>query len=832
MKKLLNIICKVALASVWLMSSFLLPAFSQTSQINAPLSQKEFQRAELAKTIEEKRDALFDDPQNGQLHWSLAKLYIIQGSVDIAENELKRAMALGVSRQEMMVDLGSVYLMGAKTDLIISQISVDEAPLKDRGEVYLILSQAYLKVGALEAALENSLAASALLDESFTLNSTLGTIYNLYGNYQKAETNVDKALEFDPKNVEMLIIKGELVHRKYGSKQSYAYFERAVFYQPENLQAQIKMAGVLYNLKLDNQAMKHLKRILKSEKSHPLANFLAALISVRKNNISKAKVFMNNANDTLDDFAPALLLKAKLSYSDGSYAKAQQTLVKLLLINVDHNEARRLLGAALVFQNKNTEAINVLEYMVQHNSLEEVDYMLLATAYMQAGNYDKANSYFEKTAKANLGQVTQMQKVSLGDFEDGNKIGVRLKLNSLVNRNFSSNEPLIIRSYKAFNDKKYNQVFDNAVRIIEQNRRNPVGYNLLGLAYWELEKFDEARSNFRKAIDLDDNFNQARINIAKLDFGNHRKKAAIETLNDILERDPHYLQAYQTLADFAVKDHKPQQAESYFLSAIRAEPNSIEMRQNLIDFYFTEKNILKARNLGLSMIKDFPDHWLSYKAMGRINIADGDYGAAVINFESALQKNQSDQQTIVYLSDAYGQNNQAILARETLHKALFFVKNRTPIFKRLINLALSDGDFKDSYRFVEQLKLDENTKAMAFFYQGELNIAQNKTDDAIKSFESVLKAGGNKSEATAKLILAYGAADKGEQSIEIAKAWLLNNANDTSVRFSLAQIYMQSEEFDQARTQLREIINVKSNNRATRHQINIAKARELLSSLQ
>ncbi|MBT5185188.1 MAG: tetratricopeptide repeat protein, partial [Kordiimonadaceae bacterium] len=716
------------------------------------LSAQEIRRREVAALIDLYTNALFEDPMDGARHQMLAKQYILQGVADIAEHELSRARELGIPKESLMADFGRAYLIRNKYSEIIEEVIIETAPPEDVNEITLILAHAYYGLKDYNRAFEYYKNVENLTDDKFfELNAPLAQIYNMGGHYELAEINADIALSFDAKNAEMLLLKGELVHRDKGASFSYVYFEKAAFYEPSNLKAQVKVAGALYNLCRHDEAMEVLLVILEQEREHPLANFLAASISAQNNNLRTARRYLDNADTGLDEFVPGLLLKGKLHYGARNYGQVESALNKLIVIEPNHMEARRFLAAALLFQEKNDQAVTVLEHIAQQNRLNNIDKMLLGSAYIQAGEYDMGSFYLKDAIAQDIDLVSENERASLNDFSDGTVRGVSLNIDGLINQSSSIDQHLIIRTYKALNKGQFDIVFDNAARLIEQNRRNPIGFNLLGLAYVGQNKLDEARSNFRKAIELDQNYQQARLNIAKLELSLGRQNAAIQSLNEILAVNESYLAAYETLAELAMVSNDTIRAERYLRTATQANPNSLSARSKLANFYFAENNLSKAKIVAIRMIRDFPDYGLPYKIMGEVSLREGAYTEAIENFERSIVQLSSDEKNYLSLSKAYVANEEAQKSRPMLEQAIVKVKNKRPIITALIELAEYDGNYSNSYHYIDQLKLNENEKAQAFIFQGELNLKQNNLEEAIKSFASANKAGGNKNTVIAGL---------------------------------------------------------------------------------
>mgnify|MGYP003624526056 FL=1 len=666
------------------------------------------------------------------------------GNGDIALHELGRAEVLGTEREKIFVDLGKAYLLLGRYDDIFTEILLEDASLNDHGEIYLIYGQAHFALNNNEQAFLNFYQAKEIIGEDrLELNKPLATLYNLMGDYEKAELNVDKAFEFDAKDADLFILKGELVHRREGAERSYRYFELADFYRPDNILIETKLAGALYNLKKRDEAMTVLRSILEKQQNHPYANFMIAALFAEGNNVRTAARYLNQAGDAYDNFVPGLLLRAKLAYTSGSYQQAEASLSRALQIEPDNGEARRLLGASLMQLGKHADAVRTLRYLINSNSLEGSDFFLLGSAYALAGNNDRATEYLNLASNDKLSRVSEEDRRYMSEFERGDNFGVSLNIARILNNNAYSNQRLIVQTYDALAKGQYRDAFDLAAAIIDQNRGSPIGFDLLGLTYLSQGKIDEARSNFRRAIEIDRDYHHARINLAKLEMDYGSLNAAMTSVNEILSRDEGYVPAYELLFENALYEGDLISAERYLVTAANANPDLISVRERLLEFYFEETEISKAKSLAMRMVEKFPDHPAGYKALGRANFSQSNFEVAVANLEKSLELFSGDEDAYLMLAKAYVSNEQLAQARGLLKNGLMHVKEILPLQRELIDLAKVDGDFANSHHYADQLKLSERTRAEGFLRQGDLNILENRAEDAINAYLSAAKAGAN-----------------------------------------------------------------------------------------
>ena len=747
-------------------------------QLNAPVVESAFEtreptpeelrRYDINSQIEQAWGNLFEAPEDGKLHLEVAKLYNLLGNGDIAEHEINRALQLGLIKSQVIAELGKAYLSQGKYDQILQEISIDETPVQDHGEVYLVLAHLNYALGDMEQAFINYYQAQQFLNEArLELNKPLAILYEMMGDYEKAESNIDLALGFTPMDADLLMLKGDLVHRRLGAEHSFNYYEQAVFFNPNANETAVKYAGALYNLKRNAEAMVVLRKILARDDRHAFANFLVATLFVEGNNIRTAARYMARAGSSAyDDFAPGLLLKGKLEYATGNFQDSEVPLKRLLRIEPDNLDGRRVLGAALLRTGKYREAVKVLTYLADKNMLDDNDLLLIGNANLLAGNFDEGSVYLGSAANASIDRISEAKRRSLNSFESGHNFGVDLNLDEIFGQSLSSINKSILEAFRQLENKNYDKALEIGSEITQRARNNPVGYDVLGLAYFGQAKLDDARSNFIKSIDVDNNYHQARLNLAKLELSTGNRNAAISLINDILARNEKYIPAYDFLFEQAKEEGDLIRAERYLTTAVMADNLSIATREKLVNFYLAENNLVKARNAADRMVQLFPEHALSFKALGMVNVASQDTIVARENLTKSLNISNQDLEIYLELSDLYVADGEYEKARSILKTGLENVKDIFPLMMKLIELAKVDGNLTDGYLVVNQLKLDESTRANAFIHQGDLNLLENKPDVATLSYESARKAGANEEIVAIKLDQVSTFEPQGEEMLE------------------------------------------------------------------
>ncbi len=759
----------------------------------------ELKRYALNDEIEGLWGAIFDDVNNGALRQQIAQKYNQLNNGDIAEHELNRALELGIPENELLADLGRSYLLQNKMDEFFEKISIENAATHIHGETYLVLGMAYDKLENYEEAFLNFYQAEVLLNDHPDLYAPMARLYSRIGYYDRAELYVDKALSLNGIDPEFLLLKGILVERRSGSTNSYQYFERANFHKSDQIEIESKLGSALYNLGRHDESMLLFRRILAKDSRHPFANFMIATLFAEGNNIRTATRYLNQAGLTAyGNYPPALMLWGKLAYATKDYDSVIAPLSDLIDIDPDHHEARTLLSAAYLQLNNPMAAAETLNYLSGLDILSELDHLLLGSAYALAGDNDNAMLNFSAASEKKSENLTGQEKDILNQFQRGDSFGVVIDLPGIINKTQMNSQKAIIDVNNAIDKKDFEHAFSIAADLVNNDRNNAVGYHLLGLIYLEQGRVDEARSNFRRVIELNRDFFQARIQLARIDFALDNPNSAVNHLNSILNRDESYIPAYELLYEYALSRGDDIRAERYLSTAISANPDIITPRIKLIEYYYERNVVQRAIRRAEQLLQQFPDYSIANFLLGKGYLLSGRINDAIGLLKRSIEIDPGTRDSHLLLSEAFISKGLISEAREALGRGMPFVEDRVPLILKSIEITKIDRDFKKAYQFANQLKLEQETLSIGNILQGEINIVEGRFADAIDAFLRAQKAGASDNQVLYRLAEAYSKSGDKDHAIEIASSHLAAHENDVNMRHFIALFQFENGNTEEA----------------------------------
>jgi tetratricopeptide (TPR) repeat protein len=106
-------------------------------------------------------------------------------------------------------------------------------------------------------------------------------------------------------------------------------------------------------------------------------------------------------------------------------------------------------------------------------------------------------------------------------------------------------------------------------------------YFEIGNHYYDQVMPVEARTNYERALDLDPDFNKARVNLAMLLVESDEVDSAKTLLKEAIRREPKDAKAYNNLGMVHYSELEVEKAVGYFKRALQIEPLNAEAHYNL-----------------------------------------------------------------------------------------------------------------------------------------------------------------------------------------------------------------------------------------------------------
>ncbi|WP_162627998.1 tetratricopeptide repeat protein [Arcticibacterium luteifluviistationis] len=129
-------------------------------------------------------------------------------------------------------------------------------------------------------------------------------------------------------------------------------------------------------------------------------------------------------------------------------------------------------------------------------------------------------------------------------------------------------------------------------------------YNNRGLCFEKMGNVDKARNDYRKAVELDDSFSQAKLNYAHASLLLGENKEAENLLNQLAPTYTDSSQFFDLRGKFYLQSYNPDNAISDFERSLTLSPNNLETKTNLGYALYLQRDFEKAKKTFLDVLSE------------------------------------------------------------------------------------------------------------------------------------------------------------------------------------------------------------------------------------
>ncbi|GFO13852.1 heterogeneous nuclear ribonucleoprotein q, partial [Plakobranchus ocellatus] len=337
------------------------------------------------------------------------------------------------------------------------------------------------------------------------------------------------------------------------------YFEKAASVQPDDIGAHINVGRTYMNLNMSDPAEKAYRRAI------------SLFPPIIKGKSYQARIAPSHLN--------AYLNLANLASKDPNrLGEAEQLLKQAITMRTDYVEAYINLGDIQVKLGRSQEALRTYEAASLQDPTNADLYYNIGVVLLDMNETTKARKNFELALE-----------------NDPNH------WQSLYNS--------AILMQEAGDPKERDIALQRLERLKQQKGDDPKVYFNYAMLAMDEEKFEEAETNFRKAIELDPKFRSALFNLALMlvnDLG--RPMEAIPILTQLLEHHPDHDKGHILMGDLNINILKDiDAAEKNFESILKRNPRNTQALHNLCVVYVERGDLQRAETCLIQAAQQSPN---------------------------------------------------------------------------------------------------------------------------------------------------------------------------------------------------------------------------------
>lgn len=757
-----------------------------------------------AATIELK-NALAKDGNLGEARFLLGVALLEGGDAVAAEVEFKKALDAGYAKDLALPELARTLLMRGEARKVITDYAntkLDTAA--GQAALKAILAQAYMATGNEQGA--RAANAEALAAQADYLPAQLFQVrlVAMDKELDKALAMLDGILANNEKSTEALMLKASLQLALGQPEGAIASYQKSLAVNPNLLGAHAALIGLHLQANKVDLAKAQLEALQKVAPKHPQTAYFQAVLAYQQRNLDQAYELVQPLLKNAGSDPRLLQLSGVIEFDKRMDIQAQEHLAQAVALSPGAVLARITLVRSYARTGQINKAISTLQPALSQPEPPAEILTLAGEVYLQNGDIDKAETYFNKASKANPDNPRNRTALALIHASKGDVSKGMLELEQIAaaDAGVSADMALIATHMRQ-------QQFDKALAAIANMEKkqpdNPVVYALRATALLGKKDVAGARKALERALEINPTFFQAAAMLARLDMADKKPADAAKRFENMLAKDPKNVQAYLALAELeVVKGSKPEVIAELLVKAITANPGEARPRAALIAHYLANKDAKQALTVAQEAMAAIPDQPEIMDMAGRAMQETGDFNQAMALYGKLISLTPNSAQAYLRLADVQMAAKQPDAARDTIAKGLKAQPDSLPLLRASLMLDAQAGRQSDAMAKARTLQKLHPRDATGYLAEGDLHAGQKAWNEALAAYRAGLKQ-TNAPELAVRIAAALSASGQSAELARHGDAWLKANPKDVVYRNYLASTAAGRNDYATALVQYRKI---------------------------
>ncbi len=749
---------------------------------------------------------LQERPQDGALRYQLGRTHLLRRKTATALKEFEAARHLGYQNETYAQDFVETLILNKELKRAARQLAKFSHP--DNSRWSFLHAMLDFAAGRIDEAKRGFEVAISQDKNNIEAQRGLAQAELTLGNIAAARAAIDKLPEQYANGIQAGQLKGtiELAAKNYAAAQ--AAFRHVLEQEPKAYGAHLGLLRAFIGAEDWQQAANHAAHELPlSAEQDPVALYLRGVIANGQRQPKIALIFLYNALQLAPSHLPSLRLAAELHFRAGNFSKAKELAQRIREDAPTDPGVQRILGAADLATGHVSSGLSTLE-IKQTDLASHDDASLLAmlgAAYAKNGEFDLSDKVLARAQELEPNSTNLRMQAALTKITAGDKRAASTELEALVAErpDYALAQAMLVMV--ALVDGKLDLAARRAEELVAKFPQTSTAHNVQGLVFETQQQFELAHAAFVQALQKDDKFHPARINLARLAIKQNDASSAQAYFRAILKHDPYELQALLGLARLALHENEINEALEHANTALSHNPDRYEPLLLLCRLYILRGKFAQALQTAEKAYAIAPSEPNTQTTLVRTAILNrrpdsaGEALAALKNrYPDAIEitKLELELMALSGYSDALMERAEQLLAR---------APEDVGANHAVARLALANGNTPRAHAIASRFVGNANTVILGHELHGDAYALEHDWKKAEAAYQAALDE-----EPSSNLLLKLVRLDqlRGNPTETRLTTWLKSHPSDTTVRRVYAATLQEEGETLQAINQYEMILDL------------------------
>ena len=755
------------------------------------------------------KNAAANSPAEAEVRFQLAALYNQMGDPLSAEKEIRKALSLGADSTRAMPELLKALLSQSRPQDALDESAAlaakgDPDLLAIRGNAYFALDNA----AKAKESYEQALAAKPGLVEPMI---GLARVALAAPDLDAASRLAEQAISANPKDPAVWLFKGSLLRTQGKLPEAILAYSQAITLKPDHVLALLERAQLEIGTRQFDKAKADIDTATKLGPSAMLVQYTQALLDFTQGKFAAAQESLLKVLRVAPDHLPTILLSGAVELNLGALQQAEKHFRKYLVKFPDNAYAHKLLAETLLKGKQPADAVLALAPLLKADTKDMQLLALAGESAMQLGDFAKASQYFEKASALAPTIAGLHSSLGLSLLGQGEPVKAISELERAIALDPKS-EAFAVALVKAELGLKHADKALLAVKaVIAAHPQSAALRNLEGGVYMSQNDRVAARASFDKAVSLEPDMFAAVANLARMDVEDKKPDAAKQRLTAFVTKNPKSSSAMAALASLAMSQNHPEEATTWLEKASAENPDALGPATQLVNHYQRTNQKAKALTLVRKLQTANPANADLLDLLGQAQLAGDDQAGALETYSKLVNVVPKSAAAQFRLATVHVTLKNPAAAAEDLKKAIALDPDFLPAKLAQIELVLAGGNAEQALVLARQLQKSAQKSPAGFLVEGDLLAAQKKPELAVRAYEQAF-AIARSPQVLVKLADMMKRAGKTAEADARLAEWQKQHPGEPLVMRYVGESYLAKKQYKPAIDQFEAILKTSPDN--------------------
>lgn len=618
------------------------------------------------------------------------------------------------------------------------------------------------------------------------------------GDLTGANAEVEQVLAKSPKQVEGLLLKGDIARARGEPKDAIVAYLAAAKESPTNFVARLNLAGAYIENRQFDLAQQQVDELKKLSPRHPGVNYLEAQIAFNKKDYARANDAITLSLAAMPNNGPAQLLAGVIATALNQPGQAEQHLRDALKIAPNNLYTRKLLASHYLRQRQPQKAEEVLQPALAAAPDDSALVSLAGEVALLKGDFDAASRAFARATKLNPSDPNVRTQSAAVQFARGDTAAGFAELEAASKVSTGNANPDVALILAHLQRRQFDQALTAWKTLEKRQPGNPMTYNLRAAIDMGKNDLPSARQALEKALQLQPTYFPAIANLAALDLRDKKVDSARQRYKDFLAKEPGNLSGLLALAQLESSNHGSDETVLGLLKeARRAHPESQQAVGALVAYYISKGDPGHGLSVAQDALASSPNNPRLLDMVGQLLMQTGSPDQAVATYRKLAGLNPESIQYQMRLGQAQLNAGQSEAALQSFGNVLRVKPDSPEAQAAIVGSLLRAGKVDEAARLLAKIKQQAPKSPVVPELEGDVRFAMKQYGDAASAYRKVLATAPNSGlviKSYTSLVLAGKRAD----ADAFLADWVKAHPKDLPVRLFDADVALRSKDYARA----------------------------------